>query len=70
MENTEPREMKEMPVPGPSGATLTATGFKDKIDPFTKQILKRKQKKSQGSSSYIYRQLEEEIGLLPSLDGA
>ncbi|GBM58543.1 hypothetical protein AVEN_268615-1 [Araneus ventricosus] len=35
-----------------SGASLTATQFVDKIDPFKKGSLKRKPKKSQGSSRY------------------
>ncbi|XP_035226247.1 uncharacterized protein LOC118198626 [Stegodyphus dumicola] len=34
------------------GASLTATPFVDKIDPFKKGSLKRKPKKSQGSSRY------------------
>lgn len=68
MENTEAADMKATPVPGPSGATLVVGGFN--IDPYSKQILRRRKKKSQGSSSYIHGQLEEEIGMLPSLDGA
>lgn len=68
-------------TPGPSagssghhassvGATLqapTTAAFKDKIDPFMKGSLKRKQKKSQGSSRYRLTS-DVELQQLPSLE--
>ena len=45
-----------------------STGFVDKIDPFKKGSLKRKQKRSQGSSRYRLTS-EVELQTLPSLKG-
>lgn len=45
-----------------------SSGFVDKIDPFKKGSLKRKQKKSQGSSRYRLTS-EVELQQLPSLKG-
>lgn len=45
-----------------------STGFVDKIDPFKKGSLKRKQRKSQGSSRYRLTS-EVELQQLPSLKG-
>ncbi|GIY11714.1 uncharacterized protein CEXT_8781 [Caerostris extrusa] len=51
------------------GASLTATQFVDKIDPFKKGSLKRKPKKSQGSSRYRSTN-DVELQALPLLKGA
>ncbi|GFR15314.1 uncharacterized protein TNCT_738711 [Trichonephila clavata] len=50
------------------GASLTATPFVDKIDPFKKGSLKRKPKKSQGSSRYRSTN-DVELQALPLLKG-
>lgn len=50
------------------GANLTATAFVDKIDPFKKGSLKRKPKKSQGSSRYRSTN-DVELQALPLLKG-
>lgn len=53
------------------GATLqapTTAAFKDKIDPFMKGSLRRKQRKSQGSSRYRLTS-EVELQQLPLLKG-
>lgn len=55
-----------------TAATTASTGFVDRIDPFTKiSVLKRKTKRSQGSSSSSRYQTcsEVELQLLPLLKG-
>lgn len=52
----------------PNRLQAPSTGFVDKIDPFKKGSLKRKQKKSQGSSRYRLTS-EVELQQLPQLKG-
>ena len=52
----------------PNRLQAPSSGFVDKIDPFKKGSLKRKQKKSQGSSRYRLTS-EVELQQLPLLKG-
>lgn len=56
---------------GPTASTAAAATFVDRIDPFTKiSVLKRKTKRSQGSSSSRYRTCSDvELQPLPLLKG-
>jgi len=49
-------------------AATTTNTFVDRIDPFAKRSLKKKQKKSQGSSRY-HQTNEADLAPLPSFKG-
>ena len=53
----------------PNRLQAPSSGFVDKIDPFKKGSLKRKQKRSQGSSRYRLTS-EVELQQLPQLKGS
>lgn len=69
-----PSSTSTLHPPGSTGSsspnTLQApsTGFVDKIDPYKKGSLRRKQKKSQGSSRYRLTS-DVELQQLPNLKG-
>lgn len=54
--------------PNSTMATTTTNTFVDRIDPFAKRSLKKKQKKSQGSSRY-HQNNEADLLPLPSFKG-
>jgi len=63
-----PAEKKHHVTPSMPPAGSTTAAFVDKIDPFKKSSMKRKQKKLQGSSRY-HTEAEAELEQLPLLKG-
>ena len=74
-EKVQPRHESASSVPLPSSSrsasanlNMSSATFVDRIDPFAKRSLKKKSKKSQGSSRYRNSQ-DVELQQLPQLKG-